>query len=89
MSTINNASSHSFYLVASDKYDDEIHIFNSSSVNFHDKIKRSVQPNSLKILDFIFESNGIQMLSLNDGEFMLDRLNIDMKEFHKLFEISQ
>lgn len=29
------------------------------------------------------------MLSLNDGEFMLDRVQVDMKDFEKLFQISQ
>lgn len=89
MGTIKNNSFESFYLIASDKFDDEIHIFNSHNINFHDAVKRSVQPESLKIFDFIFESNGIQMLSLNDGEFMLDRIQVEAKDFDKLFQVSQ
>ena len=88
-STVSNQYYESFYLVASDKFDDEIHIFNSHNINFHDSVKRSVQPDSLIVFDLVFQNNGLQMLTLNDGEFMLDRVQIDMRGFEKLFHISQ
>lgn len=54
-----------------------MHIYDSEDFHYDHVIQRIVQPNNMRILDFHY-SNYMSILSLIDGEFMLDSLNSDM-----------
>jgi len=63
------------YLVASNDYDQNFHIFKAYDHDFHLKIPRGIQPNILKFFDMNVSEDGLmRILSMKDDEFLIDQV---------------
>ena len=62
------------YLFACNDYDQDLHVYKANDIDFQLKIKRDIQPNIIKIFDFIETQQGeMKSLSNNDDEFIIDQ----------------
>ena len=69
------------YLIASNDYDDELHVFRADDIDFNFTIPRDVQPNIIQVFDLCFDKDGaLRMLSMRDDEFYIDQ--VDYKHQH-------
>ena len=74
------------YLVASNEYDDELHIFQADDIDYNFSIPRDVQPDIITVFDLCFDQKGaIKMLSMRDDEFYIDR--VDYRHLHDEQEV--
>jgi hypothetical protein len=61
-------------LFACNDYDQDLYVFKANDIDFQLKIKRDIQPNIIKIFDFIETQQGeLKSLSNKDDEFIIDQ----------------
>jgi hypothetical protein len=78
-----SSSQFTCYLIASNDYDDELHVFRADDIDFTFNIVRDVQPNIIKVFDFMFDDEGyMKMLSMRDDEFIIDQVHYVHKHDH-------
>ena len=62
------------YVFACNDYDENLHVYKAGDINFKLLIKRDIQPNIIKVSDFIETDDGyLKSLSLKDDEFIIDQ----------------